>query len=170
MRKFLTHALSDCISYGTFRSIRGFPQVPQVTVDNSPWFCDTSEHYCSITSAPAPTPFVVTLVSLRVTTQVVRALCRCDICSYRAHQQPYVEHTSAPLGAFICLCSFYNSLMKVYTVRLTTFSCDDGVGEDDYHDFATREQADAFASCYGDDPIEVAVFPRETVPMQELPF
>tara|TARA_B100000214_G_scaffold361061_1_gene324062 strand:+ start:405 stop:587 length:183 start_codon:yes stop_codon:yes gene_type:complete len=60
--------------------------------------------------------------------------------------------------------------MTVYTVRLTTFSCDDGHGEDDYHDFATRKQAEAFASRYGDDPIEVAVFAREEIPFEELPF
>lgn len=60
--------------------------------------------------------------------------------------------------------------MTIYNVRLTTFSCDDGVGENTYFDFPTRAQAERFASTYGDDPIEVAVFATEKVDWPDIPF
>ena len=72
-------------------------------------------------------------------------------------------------GVFICVIFKY-TLMTIYNVRLTTFSCDDGHGEDNYFEFATREQAESFASTYGDDPTEVAVFATEKVDYPDIPF
>lgn len=57
-----------------------------------------------------------------------------------------------------------------YMLRVTTWNCDDGVGENTYFKFTTRAEAEQASLRYVDGPESTYVFPHEDYDWAEVPF
>lgn len=60
--------------------------------------------------------------------------------------------------------------MFIYMCRVTTWSCDDGHGEDNYFEFNSREEADTYAATYEDVDAETSVFKMVATNDTDIPF
>jgi len=60
--------------------------------------------------------------------------------------------------------------MFIYMCRVSTMSCDDGYAEDNYFEFNSRDEADAYAATYEDVNAETSVHKIVAPNDTDIPF